>query len=61
MLPDDMIISLIFSVKSLIALFWHYSDSRAVDPIIWLPPLKPKKDIKDILDDEIVAIGSGGY
>jgi hypothetical protein len=61
-LPLDLHISLIFNVEDLTAYEGNLDDTIPKSPTIHLPAYtKPKEEIEEILDDQLVSIQRGGY
>jgi hypothetical protein len=61
-LPPDLHISPIFNVEDLTAYEGHLDDTVPKSPTIHLPAYtKPKEEIEEILDDQLVSTRRGGY
>ena len=61
-LPPTFHISPIFNVEDLTLYTGHYEDNTILDPMISvLKFVKPRDEIEDILDDQIVSMRWGGY
>jgi hypothetical protein len=61
-LPPTLHIIPIFNVEDLTFYMWHYEGNTLPNPVLSVPKsMKPRDEIEDILDDQIVPTRWGGY